>query len=160
MTLSWKSGFEETLSLLRKWRGSATGTPDCCFDVSGPRSSQSVCERPWLWSPGAGFHLAAAHSDGALSPRLGRMLYISFIPAEEGASAPFGAGVCHQVLPTIRSTGGSKGAAPYNVGPASGGLPSACGCRDLDLRERPLPTPLAMRRGVQEGTVCHVAAPG
>ncbi|XP_058383772.1 nucleotide-binding oligomerization domain-containing protein 2 isoform X2 [Diceros bicornis minor] len=42
MTSSWKSGSEETLSLQRKLRSSATGTPDCCFDVSRP-TFVSVC---------------------------------------------------------------------------------------------------------------------
>ncbi|XP_010627527.1 nucleotide-binding oligomerization domain-containing protein 2 isoform X3 [Fukomys damarensis] len=34
-TPSWKFGSEATLSHQRKSRGSATGTPDSCFDVSG-----------------------------------------------------------------------------------------------------------------------------
>lgn len=64
----------------------------------------------------------------ALSPRPGRVLSVSFVPAEGGASAPVGAGVRHQVLPVIRSR--STVVATEQLlstrGRPAGALPSAC----------------------------------
>lgn len=100
----------------------------------------------------------------ALSPRPGRVLSVSFVPAEGGASAPVGAGVRHQVLPVIRSR--STVVATEQL-LSTRGWPAGCvaeclccGRRGLDPRERPRPSPLIVRGAVQEGALCQVAAPG
>lgn len=101
----------------------------------------------------------------ALSPRPGRVLFVSFVPAEGGASAPVGAGVCHQVLPVIRSRSTVVATEqPLSTRGRPAGCVAKCLCcgpQGLDPRERPRPSPLIVRgAGVQEGALCHVTAPG
>lgn len=124
-----------------------------------PRSSPSACSRPWPWSPGAQEPdctwqqpIQAEPCPHALSPRPGRVLSVSFVPAEGGASAPVGAGVCHQVLPVIRSRSMVVATEqPLSTRGRPAGCVAECLCcgpQGLDPRERPRPSPLIVRGGV------------
>lgn len=87
----------------------------------------------------------------ALSPRPGRVLSVSFVPAEGGASAPVGAGICHQVLPVIRSRSTVVATEqPLSTRGRPAGCVAECLCcgpQGLDPRERPRPSPLIVRGG-------------
>lgn len=134
-----------------------------------PRSSPSACSRPWPWSPGAGLHLAAARSGRALSPRpvpTPRPSAVRLLRPGRGGS--IGARRSRR-LPSsssrdsIQIHGGSNGAAPKHAGPACGvrcRVPVLWASRPGSTGEAPSLPAHRGGGGVQEGALCHVAAPG
>lgn len=146
-------GSGEMLSLPRRLRSSAAGTPDSCCDVSGQRSSQHACERAWAWAH-AGVHVSSPFR------ALRRADSGPLCSGREGASVPFRVGASKSPLAVKFvpwfNTWAVEGAALQITGLASSRLDvsvgprrflSACWRRDLDPHEKPLPTPLTMCSG-------------